>query len=115
MVEDALASNGPHIRELNRLDLRYILGAKPGDHKYLFDQLHQLKKDKLVIEMDCFGPVDRKKVHFFTFANQLQLNKSNPNFLVNVIEYVEISKDPKVLIFSWIADLKIASKLKRTV
>lgn len=32
VVEDAMASNGPHIRELQRLDLHFILGAKPGDH-----------------------------------------------------------------------------------
>jgi hypothetical protein len=32
----ALASNGPHIRELQRLNLRFILGAKLGDHATLF-------------------------------------------------------------------------------
>ena len=33
LVEDGLASNGPHF--LKGLDLR--LGAKPGDHKFLFE------------------------------------------------------------------------------
>ena len=37
VVEDGLASNGPHINLLKRLDLRFILGAKPGDHKFLFE------------------------------------------------------------------------------
>ncbi len=37
MVEDALASNGPHIRHLHALDLRFILGAKQSDHTFLFD------------------------------------------------------------------------------
>ena len=35
LVEDGLASNGPHINLLKGLDLR--LGAKPGDHKFLFE------------------------------------------------------------------------------
>ena len=30
LVEDGLSSNGPHIRDLARLDLRFILGAKPA-------------------------------------------------------------------------------------
>ena len=37
VVEDALASNGPHIRHLQALDLRLILGATPSDHTFLFD------------------------------------------------------------------------------
>lgn len=102
VVEDALASNGPHIRDLSRFDLRYILGAKPGDHKHLFEQLRRLKDNNQVGEVDCFDPVDRTKVHSFTFANQLQLNKSIPDILVNMIEYLEVSADGKVRQFSWV-------------
>ena len=36
IVEDALASNGPHITHLKNKGFRYILGAKPGDHELLF-------------------------------------------------------------------------------
>jgi hypothetical protein len=32
VVEDGLASNAPHIRELKKLHMHFILGAKPGDH-----------------------------------------------------------------------------------
>ena len=38
VVEDALSSNAPHINELKSHDLRFILGAKPGDHKALYKQ-----------------------------------------------------------------------------
>lgn len=37
VVEDGLASNGPHIRQLQLLNMSYILGAKPNDHTNLFD------------------------------------------------------------------------------
>ena len=37
VVEDDLASNAPHIRLLENLNLRYILGAKETDHTFLFD------------------------------------------------------------------------------
>ncbi|MCP4411229.1 MAG: hypothetical protein GY808_01450 [Gammaproteobacteria bacterium] len=39
VVEDGLSSNGPHIRELQKHNLRFILGAKPKDHKALFSEL----------------------------------------------------------------------------
>jgi len=37
VVEDGLASNGPHIELLRALDMRFVLGAKPGDHEFLFE------------------------------------------------------------------------------
>ncbi len=39
VLEDGLASNGPQIRKLREHRMRFILGAKPGDHKALFDEL----------------------------------------------------------------------------
>ena len=39
VVEDGLASNAPHIRELQELNMHFILGAKPGDHPFLFDEV----------------------------------------------------------------------------
>jgi hypothetical protein len=37
VVEDSLASNVPHLTDLKKLDMRYIVGAKPGDHKFLLN------------------------------------------------------------------------------
>ncbi|MDE0311680.1 MAG: hypothetical protein OXI52_05400, partial [Caldilineaceae bacterium] len=37
VLQDGLASKGPHIKLLRSRDLRFILGAKPGDHKFLFE------------------------------------------------------------------------------
>ena len=37
VVEDALASNGPHIGLPQSLDMRFVLGVKPDGHKHLFD------------------------------------------------------------------------------
>ena len=69
VTEDALSSNGPHIRDLQRLDLRFILGAKPGDHVALFEQLNQAAADGTTTEIECVDPEDRQKVHFFRFMN----------------------------------------------
>lgn len=107
VVEDGLASNGPHIRELQRLNLRFILGAKPGDHKFLFNQLNLAVQQGRAREINCIDPEDRKKVHFFKYMNQVPLNKSNPDLLVNVLEYVQIDKNEKITTYSWVTDLPI--------
>ncbi|MFO7643673.1 MAG: hypothetical protein R6W95_04735 [Desulfosarcina sp.] len=39
VIEDGLSSNGPYINDLIYHNLRFILGAKPGDHAHLFAQL----------------------------------------------------------------------------
>ena len=39
VVEDGLASNAPHIRELQNVNMHFILGAKPGDHGFLWDRV----------------------------------------------------------------------------
>ena len=37
VIEDALSANAPHLKELEKHNLRYILGVKEGDHAFLFD------------------------------------------------------------------------------
>ena len=78
VVEDGLSSNGPHICDLQRHNLRFILGAKPGDHVALFTQLKQAAKDGTATDIHFLDPNDRKIMHFFRFMNQVPLNKSNP-------------------------------------
>ena len=88
ITEDALSANGPHIRELGKHDLRYILGVKEGDHAFLFDYVetaHQMGQT-MVYEQQIKGTI-----HRFRFINQVPLNASHQDLLVNFIEYWEIS------------------------
>src|SRR5262249_37649325 len=41
-VQDAIASNYPNLKQLQEANIRYIVGAKPGDHKALFAQAHRV-------------------------------------------------------------------------
>lgn len=110
VVEDALASNAPHILELQRHDLRFILGAKPGDHAALFQQFRQAERDGKVGTMVCLDTKDRQKGHAFTFMNNIPLNASNPDVLVNVLEYLQINKDGKAITFSWVTDIPLTKE-----
>ena len=110
VVEDALASNAPHIRDLEKLNLRYILGAKPGDHTALFAELTQAVKEERATQMSFIDPENRQTGHFFKFVNQVPLNKSNPDLLVNVLEYSQIDKNEKITTFSWVTDIEITKE-----
>jgi len=110
VIEDGLSSTGPHIRDLKKHNLRFILGAKPGDHESLFTQLRQAVEDGTATDIKFLDPDDRKKMHFFRFVNQVPLNKSNPDLLINVLEYWQIDKDEKITKFSWVTDIPITKE-----
>ena len=44
-IKDALSSNAPHIRELERHNMRYILGAKESDHTFIFNYVCQAEEE----------------------------------------------------------------------
>jgi len=105
VVEDGLASNAPHIRELKALHMHFILGAKPGDHEFLFDQvIAAFEKDRVTTMSwkldDGYAEV--------SFINNVPLNESNQDLLVNFLHYVEYGPDGKERkVFTWVTDLKI--------
>ena len=108
VVEDALSSNAPHIKELQHLDLRFILGAKPGDHKALFSALQEATDEGRASEMEFLD--DQKAGHFFRYVNNVPLNKSNPDLLVNVLEYHQIDQNQRVTKFCWVTDIEITDE-----
>jgi hypothetical protein len=110
VTEDGLGSNGPHIRDLQELDLRYILGAKPGDHQFLFEQIDAAAARSETTEWTVLNFDNTGKDHSFRFINGVVLNKSNPDLLVNVLEYWEVDKVGKLTKFSWVTDLTITKE-----
>jgi hypothetical protein len=110
VVEDGLASNGPHIRDLIRLGFRFILGAKPGDHTFLFAQIDAAVEDDRINELQYEDPDDHDKMHHFRYLNQVPLNKTNSDLLVNVLEYWQVGRDDKITKFSWVTDLPITDE-----
>lgn len=109
VVEDGLASNAPHIADLQRFNMRYLLGAKPGDHEYLFEQVIEAcdqSREELIQVMDQ----KQKTVASETqFIRDLALNKSHPDLRVNFLQHYEydgptgeVSKQ-----FSWVTDMEV--------
>ena len=106
VIEDALSANGPHIRELQRHDLRFILGVKESDHAFLFDYVEQAAREGLISTLEL---EEQGTVHRFRFLNQVPLNAANPDLLINFIEYWEIGPK-KTRHFSWVTDLTVTEE-----
>lgn len=106
ITEDALSPNAPHIHEIKKHGYHYILGVKEGDHKYLFEQVAWARQEGRTTEFE-----QRRDgvLHRFSFINQMPLNKSNPDLLVNLVEYWEIGKD-KTQHFCWVTDFTITKR-----
>lgn len=110
IVEDGLASNAPHIRVLQSLNMRYILGAKPGDHAYLFNWMDTSPATQSHQIVDQDGTV-----HNFRYHNQVPLNDSNYDLQVNCLIYEEISPKGKKQRFSWVTDIDLSEQTLMTV
>jgi hypothetical protein len=105
VVEDALASNAPHIRHLQALDLRFILGAKQSDHTFLFDWVAATPQTAEVTLTDQAGVR-----HRFRYLNDAPLNDANFELEVNFLEYWEHAPDGSVIHFAWVTDIPITDR-----
>ena len=108
VVEDGLASNIPHLGTLQSHNMRFLIGAKPGDHQSLFDSMQQLvdKKSSLCHEHVVTTPDGT--IHRFRWLNRIQLNDSDDEFFVNFLQYWQTKPgDKKPLEFSWVTDLDL--------
>ena len=109
VVEDGLASNAPHIRQLKSLDMRFLLGAKPDDHEHLFDEVSKAEAEGRATTLRWTDDAKKEAVQCeIRFAHDLPLNKSNADLLVNFLQYTEYASDGSIRKrFSWVTDLTI--------
>lgn len=104
LIEDGLSSTAPHIRMIEEFSLKYILGAKPGDHQFLFEQLNSNEETRYheIKTQDGY-------YHQFRFLNGASLNKSNQDVQVNILEYRQTDPKGKELNFSWVTNILIST------
>lgn len=110
--EDALNPNAPHIRDMEKYNFHYILGVKPGDHKFLFNFVKDAVQDGRAIEFAIEDKENPDRTHRFSILNKVPLNKSNQELLVNFIEYWEHSKKMGKVIYhnTWITDFTLTKE-----
>ena len=114
IVEDALASNMPHINELQKNNMSFILGVKPAGNKFIFEHVNEQVSNSDNVE--DFTIIDGNTTQRYRYINNVPLNERNQDFKVNFFEYWEESDKGKWKHFSWITDLEInQNTIKRLV
>ena len=104
IIEDGLASNGPHIELIKSLDMHYILGAKDSDHVFLFDWVRHSKYKE-------YEETTEDGVHHrYRFYNGAPLNDAYFHCEVNFLEYWETSPKGRVQHFSWVTDIPLSTE-----
>jgi hypothetical protein len=102
LLGDGLASNAPYIRLLEEHKMKYLLGAKPGDHQALFAALESSEGTQYYEVLD-----EKGFFHQFRFLNDVALNQSNQDVRINVLEYMQTDPKGKEIVFSWVTNIHI--------
>ncbi len=107
VLEDALSANGPHILELQKQAMDYIIVAKPGNNATLFETLQTRLQQERYQEWE---QIDEKTslTRGYRIYNQVPLNNTHKALLVNVLEYWEVDKKGKERQWCWITNLSIS-------
>ena len=105
VLGDGLASNGPNIKNLRSKNLRFILGAKEKDHRFLFDWVN--KSD----DVQGFERKEKTRkgmvLHRFRWVNDVPLNDTHFDESVNFLEYWEIRPNGTKTHWTWVTDLEL--------
>jgi len=105
VIEDGLASNGPHVRDLIDNGMHFILGVKPGDHAYLFERVEEARRQGRSPKLTQKAGKGTAEV---SWVYGVPLNESNPDLRVDFLEYNEYDAEGKRLKhFAWITDLHV--------
>jgi len=102
VVEDGPASSGPHILHLMDRNLRFILGAKPGDHALPFSRFEAGGTRRTWRRRDADGTE-----HHFDRDHDLPLDDAHLGLKVNMLHHREIDTKGNVKVFPWITDLPL--------
>ena len=106
VIEDGLSSNAPHIEVLKANNVHFILGVKQGDHEFLFKYIDRAVEEGKAVEFSFMDEKNPLMEHYFRFVNDVPLNGSNQDLLVNFLEYWQTERDD-VTYFSWVTDFTI--------
>ena len=115
VIEDALSSNAPHIRDLRAAKAHFILGVKEADHQHLFEQFYERLEAGQVEELEEINTRTRT-THHYLFVNGLTLNQGNQDVVVNFLQYAELDENGEVIRkWTWVVEVKLTKENVRQV
>lgn len=106
LAEDGLASNAPHLRLCQELNIRFITVVKPDGNKSLFEWLKGVERQRYEVYDD-----KGSCIHRMEFYNGVPLNDADPDLEVNYVEYWEYDSEGKQTYHNtWVVDLEVTNE-----
>ena len=108
LIEDALYSTGPNIKQIKENNWDFILAVKLDSHQYLFRllALGELVGTSLQKRQYKQG----KERYSFSYLNDVSPNESHPTLRVNFLYCEQTNAKGKVTIFSWVTSILLTEK-----
>jgi hypothetical protein len=104
IVADGLSSNAPFIQALEQHNCRFILVAKESDHKYLTDWVEAAD----TTDAPIITKQSKSGIQKYQYMNNVPLNDSNRECLVNVVKYWEENEHKEILRkWMWVTDIPV--------
>jgi hypothetical protein len=111
VVEDALSSNAPHVRDLRDSGMHFILGVKEGDHAFLFEEVRWREEQDPSVAWITLHTSQANLRHVFSIVRDVPLNEANQEVRVTFVRYIEYNDaDGTERIFTWITDLQVTKQ-----
>lgn len=101
VVMDGLYADGSIVGLLKEMNMRFIITAKGKDLDYLFDAYRASEQQKFT------NIVSKEHNLHYSFSEELPLNYSHLDKLVNLLECEEITKGKRTH-FCWMTDLSLS-------
>ena len=108
VIEDALSSNAPHIRDLNKHRCHFLLGVKRPDHVHLFEQFDRLEAANQV-PVVAEENAKTATTSYYHYVEGLSLNEGNQEIKVNLLVCVVVGEDGTVVEWAWVTDLHLTA------
>jgi hypothetical protein len=106
ILEDSLSGNGPHIKMLREQGFSHITRVKYGSNKSLMDDVVECMEKGETEEFEEVGADGI--LRGYRFINQVSINKTHKELLVNYLEYWEVDQKGKTKNFNWITDITLS-------
>ena len=105
---DGFYSDRPTIKLIQSYGHGFIIVAKDGDHQSLLQTVDEKDAQGLVKRHEYTDEKGYK--HWFRYTNNVPINKSHPDILVNYLEYVETSPKGKKFSCTWVTNIELTSE-----
>ena len=108
VVEDALSSNAPHVRDLQTAACHFLLGVKSADHAHLFAQVcDRQERGAFEIVEDVEARTGLRRSYLWVL--DLPLNESNEDVRVNFLHLLELDPDGTKREWTWVTDVTLTA------